>query len=284
MKEYVTACIDGSAISASVCDTAAWASERLEAPLRFIHVLEKPVTPAAEDLSGTIGLGSREHLLEELIALDEQRGKLAIEHGKHMLADARERASELGVEHIDTEQRHGGLLETLTEYEESTRLFIIGRRGEGHSGQMQTIGSQVENVVRAIHTPILVAVDEFHAPENFLIAYDGSETAQNAIERIAGSPLLKNIEGHIVTVGADNEDNRQRLENAAKILSDTGHQIETHLLEGEVIATLEAFQQSHNIQLKAMGAYGHSRIREFFVGSNTSRMIGSSPVPLLLLR
>ena len=284
MKEYVTACIEGSAISASVCDTAAWASARLEAPLRFIHVLEKPVTPAAEDLSGTIGLGSREHLLEELIALDEQRGKLAIEHGKHMLADALERASELGVEHIDTEQRHGGLLETLTEYEESTRLFIIGRRGEGHSGQMQTIGSQVENVVRAIHTPILVAVDEFRAPENFLIAYDGSETAQNAIERIAGSPLLKNIEGHIVTVGVDNEDNRQRLENAAKILSDTGHQIQTHLLEGEVIATLEAFQQSHNIQLKAMGAYGHSRIREFFVGSNTSRMIGSSPVPLLLLR
>ncbi|MEQ9564729.1 MAG: universal stress protein [Pseudomonadales bacterium] len=74
------------------------------------------------------------------------------------------------------------------------------------------------------------------------------------------------------------------MENAALILRDTGHQIETHLLEGEVIATLEAFQQSHNIQLKAIGAYGHSRIREFFVGSNTSKMIGNSPVPLLLLR
>lgn len=284
MKEYVTACIDGSAISASVCDTAAWASERLNAPLKFIHVLEKPVTPGAEDLSGTIGLGSREHLLEELIALDEQRGKLAIEHGKHLLADARERASELGVERIDTEQRHGGLLETLTEYEDSTRLFIIGRQGESHYGKIQTIGSQVESVVRAIHTPILVAVDEFRAPENFLIAYDGSDTAGKAIERVAASPLLKDIEGHIITVGIDNDDNRQRLENATKILRDTGHQIETHLLQGEVTDVLENFQKSHNIQLKVMGAYGHSRIREFFLGSNTSRMIGSSPVPLLLLR
>jgi len=284
MKEYVTACIDGSAISASVCDTAAWASARLGAPLKFIHVLEKPVGPAVEDLSGTIGLGSREHLLEELIALDEQRGKLAIEHGKHILADARERASKLGVEKIDTEQRHGGLLESLTEYEESTRLFIIGRLGAGHDGQLLSIGSQVENLVRGIHTPILVAVDDFLAPENFLIAYDGSETANKAIERVAASPLLKEIDGHIVTVGADNDDNRQRLQSAAKILRDTGHQVETHLLQGEVVPVLENFQKSHNIQLKVMGAYGHSRIREFFVGSNTSKMISSSPVPLLLLR
>tara|TARA_R110002073_G_scaffold95270_2_gene221241 strand:- start:221 stop:1075 length:855 start_codon:yes stop_codon:yes gene_type:complete len=284
MKDTIIACIDGSAISASVCDTGAWASSRLDAPLKFMHVLEKPVGPAAEDLSGSIGLGSREHLLEELVALDEQRGKLAIEHGKHMLDDARTRASEIGIAQIDTEQRHGNLVETLMEYEESTRLFIIGRQGEGHDGQVQSLGSQLESVVRAIHTPILVAVDEFRAPENFLVAYDGSVTADKAIERIAASPLLKNISGHIVTVGADNDDNRQRLENAAKLLRDTGHQVQSHLLQGEVIAVLEKFQQEHDIQLKVMGAYGHTRIREFFLGSNTSQMIVSSPVPLLLLR
>jgi nucleotide-binding universal stress UspA family protein len=105
-----------------------------------------------------------------------------------------------------------------------------------------------------------------------------------AIERIAASPLLKNIEGHIVTVGADNDYNQQRLDNATKLLRDTGHQIQSHLLQGEVIQVLEKFQQDEDIQLKIMGAYGHSRIREFFLGSNTSRMIGSSPVPLLLLR
>lgn len=129
-----------------------------------------------------------------------------------------------------------------------------------------------------------MAVDEFKTPENFLVAYDGSETADKAIERIAASPLLKGIEGHIVMVGIDNEYNRERLNNAAKLLVDTGHQIQSHLLQGEVIDVLEKFQQEQNIQLKIMGAYGHSRIREFFLGSNTTKMIGSSPVPLLLLR
>ena len=36
--------------------------------------------------------------------------------------------------------------------------------------------------------------------------------------------------------------------------------------------------------LIVMGAYGHSRIRQFFVGSHTRNMVSHSKVPLLLLR
>ena len=35
----VIACIDGSRITLAVCDYAAWASRRLDAPLGFLHVL-----------------------------------------------------------------------------------------------------------------------------------------------------------------------------------------------------------------------------------------------------
>lgn len=284
MKNLVTACIDGSAISTSVCDTAAWASQRLSAPLQLLHALEKTTTPAREDLSGAIGLGSREHLLDELVVLDEQRGRLAIEHGKLMLSDARLRVEDAGVDEVTTLQRHGRLLETLTECEETTRLFVLGRLGEDHDIAMQTIGSHIENVVRAIHTPILIAVTEFSEPASFMLAYDGSETADRAIERIANSPLLRGLEAHLVMVAADNEENRQRLVATARLLENNNPDIKAHLLQGEVIDTLKRFQQERNIDLQVMGAYGHSRLREFFVGSNTSRMIGSSSVPLLLLR
>ena len=53
--------------------------------LTLLHVLDKEKYPASADLSGNIGLGSREHLLEELAMLDAQRAKLALEHGQHML-------------------------------------------------------------------------------------------------------------------------------------------------------------------------------------------------------
>ena len=47
---------------------------------------------------------------------------------------------------------------------------------------------------------------------------------------------------------------------------------------------LGAYRDEHAIDLVVTGAYGHSRIREFLVGSTTTRMIRQSKVPLLLLR
>lgn len=49
MKNII-ACIDGSAMSASVCDAAAWASSKLQAPLSLLHVLEKAISPENENL------------------------------------------------------------------------------------------------------------------------------------------------------------------------------------------------------------------------------------------
>lgn len=284
MKTIVTACIDGSAISGAVCDTSAWAAVTLQAPLKFIHVLEKTSRPANEDLSGVIGLGSREHLLDELTALDEKRGKLALEHGKHMLEGAKQRVTQLGVTDVALVQRHDNLLEALTELEPDTRLFVMGRLGLGHDINSLAIGSHLETVIRAIHTPTLVAVGEFQKPDSFLIAYDGSATANAAIERIAKSPLLKNMEGFVVMVGAETEENLKQLEQAARLLTSAGHDVSNHLIEGNIVNALQSFRASHNIGLVVMGAYGHSRIREFFVGSNTSKMISTSPVPILLLR
>ena len=88
MTKNVMACIDGSSSSPIVCDYAAWASVRMSAPLVFLHVLDKSEYPVKSNLSGNIGLGSRETLLKELAELDEKRGKLAMEQGRLMLEAA----------------------------------------------------------------------------------------------------------------------------------------------------------------------------------------------------
>lgn len=283
-KQRITACIDGSAISTAVCDTAAWASAILEAPLTFLHVLEKSLAPAKEDLSGAIGLGSREHLLDELTELDEKRNKVAIEHGKHLLADAVQRAETAGAIDVSSEQRHDQLLDALLASEESTRLYVIGRLGEDHDVNKQVIGSHIESVVRAIHTPILMATGQFSTPSNYMLAYDGSETADKAIDRIANSPLLAKLSGHVVMVGKDTSESQNRLNYACKTLTDNGHQVQSHLLQGDIHGSLMDFQERFNIELKVMGAYGHSRIREFIIGSNTTKMLATSTVPVLILR
>ncbi len=284
MKKFITACIDGSNITSAVCDAAVWASKRLGAPIKFLHILEKPKSPSKDDLSGSIGLGCRENLLDQLIALDEARGKIAKEHGKHLLEEAKQHAKRQGIDQVYVEQRHGEVLAELSAHEEETHLFVIGRSGEGHKNKKVAIGSHVENVTRAVHTPILIAVEKFVVPTNYLLAYDGSKTATKAIERISQSELLSNIPGHVLMVGEQNHDNQQSLSKATELLKQGTHEAQQHLIEGNVLSVLDEFQQERNINLKVMGAYGHSRVREFFLGSTTSKMISSSSVPILVLR
>lgn len=280
----ITACIDGSKISAYVCDAAAWLGKSLDAPVKLLHVLEKTTVPVNDNLSGTIGLGSREHLLEEMTALDEQRSKLALEHGKHMLEDAKQRVQNLGVAEVELKQRHGELLEALAASEPNTRVFVLGKLGEDHEVTSGRIGSHLENIVRAIHTPILVSVGEFKAPESYMIAYDGSPTANEALLKFAESPLLKESAGHLVMVGANNTEHQSQLDSAKNILENHGRSVMAQLIQGSVQDVLKEYRDNNGIGLMVMGAYGHSRLREFFVGSQTSKMIATSPIPLLLLR
>lgn len=280
----IMACIDGSAQAAAVCDCAAWASLQLDAPLTLLHVLDQQQYPAAGNLSGIIGLGSREYLLEELAALDEKRSKLALEEGRMMLDSARQWVITAGIAQPDVRQRHGDLVETLRDLEADIRLLVIGKQGEDSGNDLQLIGSQLESVIRTLHRPILVTPASFSVPTSVMLAFDGSDTSRKGVEMLASSPLFKGIPIHLVMVGDDNGEHRALLDSARDALVSAGFDVHIALRSGEVEPALHAYQAEHQIGLLVMGAYGHSRIRQFLVGSTTTRMIRSTTTPLLLLR
>ena len=280
----IMACIDGSAQAAAVCDCAAWASRQLDAPLTLLHVLDQQQYPAAGNLSGIIGLGSREYLLEELAALDEKRSKLALEEGRMMLASARQRVITAGIAQPDVRQRHGDLVETLRDLEADIRLLVIGKQGEDSGNDLQLIGSQLESVIRTLHRPILVTPASFSVPTSVMLAFDGSDTSRKGVEMLASSPLFKGIPIHLVMVGGDDGEHRALLDSARDALVSAGFDVHIALRSGEVEPALHAYQAEHRIGLLVMGAYGHSLIRQFLVGSTTTRMIRSTTTPLLLLR
>lgn len=277
----VIACIDGSSVSTAVSDYAAWASLRLEAPLVLLHVLEKPVAPVKSNLAGNIGLGSRESLLEELAALDEKRGKLALEQGRLMLEAARERAMADGVAEPLSRQRHGSLVDTLVEMEEETRLLVLGKHDDKLGNH---IGSRVETVVRMMHRPILVTPEVSRMPERVMVAFDGSATTCKGVEMVAGSPLFRGLPCHVVMVGEQSDGNREQLAWAQETLKCAGFEAPAALVEGEVERVLCDYRAEHGIDMVIMGAYGHSVIRRFLVGSTTTSVIQNAMVPVLLLR
>lgn len=277
----VIACIDGTHISQAVCDYAVWASLRFDTPLEFLHVLDKSEYPTESNLSGNIGLGSREALLDELTELDERRGKLALKQGKLVLEAARERAISQGIANPGSLQRHGNLVETLIEKEPDIRLLVLGKHDDHLS---EHIGSRLENVVRTLHRPILITTASFKAPERFMIAFDGSPTTRKGVEMVASSPLFKGLPCHLVMVGTSSDSARAQLDWAKTTLEQAGFATEAAILDGEVEKALCDYRANHNIDLLVMGAYGHSVIRRFLVGSTTTNVIRNASVPVLLLR
>jgi len=279
----VIACIDGTQASDSVCDYAAWVASRLEAPLTLLHVLDKSRYPVENDLSGKLGVDARKHLLSELAELDTRRNKLALEQGELMLEDARVRAVAGGVAEPVLRQRHGHLIESLVELEADTQLLVIGKHDEEHSDR-SLVADNIERLVRTLHRPILIAKGEFKAPQVVMLAFDSSETTRKSVEMFAASPLFRGLSCHLVSVSKDRQTLSKDLEWAEKTIRDAGHELECAVLDGEIEPALHQYQQEHGVDMVLMGAYGHSRLREFFVGSTTNNMIRNATVPHLLLR
>ncbi|MCP1727414.1 nucleotide-binding universal stress UspA family protein [Natronospira proteinivora] len=282
--KHIFACIDGSPSSEAVCDAGAWVSQRVGRKLILLHVLDKKVFPTRTDLSGNLGVDTRDHLLDELAELDARRSKLALEAGKRQLQVAVARVKTKGVDSPETLQRHGHFVESLAELQEDTRLLVLGRQGEAHDSG-EGIGSNLENVIRTLSCRILITPPDFIPPKKVLLAYDASPTAKKVLYIVSRSPLFKGIPIHLLIVGESSEEKQRLLDEAREQLEKEGHAgVITALKPGEVEETMLGYLADEELDMIIMGAYGHSRIRQFLVGSTTTNLLRKSPVPILLMR
>ena len=283
MNKIIT-CLDGSAFSNAVCSAGIWAANKLSKPLLLLHAIEKENVAAAEDLSGAIGLGARSSLLKEMAALDEQRSKVALEMGKEMLANAQTIAEQQGCAQIEQTQRHSDIVEAICDLESDARLIVIGRSGQGNKPDFNAIGSHIEQVIRQVHTPVLIAYKDFSAPKSFMLAYDGRETADKAVKRIIEGGLLHGMTCHLVTVKNKQSGLMEKFKATEKMLRDSGFDVKASFLEDAIFAGLMDYKTNNEVDMLVMGAFSHSKLAQAFLGSNTLKMIENTHLPMLILR
>ena len=284
-NQKVLACIDGSTLSESACDYASWIATRVDAPLKLLNTIDHHhEMSATSDLSGNLGVDGRDHLLEEMTSQEQQESKGRIKQGKAILQMAKERVINDGISDPETCLQHGSLIDALTEFEESIRVLVIGARGKVHEDQPHQIGAKLESMIRSLHRPILVAYEAFQTPKQIMIAYDGSETADKAVDIVADSPLYKGLVCHLVHVDKKGMGDSP-LENAAnKLRAAGGLEIIEANLQGKPEEKLCEYQINQNIDMTIMGSFSHTRIHDLILGSFTVKMLLNTSTPLLLLR
>lgn len=282
--QKIVALVDGSIYSASVCDHAVWISQRTGAPVEVLHVLGRREAPAKADLSGSIALGARTALLQELAELDAQRAKLISHRGRAILEDARAILEKAGVSEVTTRLRQGDVVETIAEVEKDARVIMVGKRGEAADFAKGHLGSNLERIIRASQKPVFVASRAFKPISKVLVAYDGGTSAMKAVDHIARSPLFQGLQIHVVTVGTATAEVKKGLEDAKALLKAAGLEAATSVITGQPETALAKMVDEAQFDMLVMGAYGHSRIRSLIIGSTTTAMIRSCKVPVVLIR
>lgn len=284
-ENKVLACVDQSHFADYVADYAVWAARRMEAPLEFLHIIDRHQEMATgNDHSGAIGFDAQETLLNELSNQDESCSKAARERGRIFLNRLRERAIKSGVESPDIRQRYGVLEETLVEQEDGVRLFVLGRRGESAEATQRDLGRNVERVVRALSKPILAVTEGFTEPRRVLIAFDGGIVTRRGVEMVAASPLFRGLPVHLLMSGKESQDGPKQLEWAKTTLEATNFDVSPSLIPGDAERIIAKAVDEQGIDMLIMGAYSHSPLRSLLFGSKTSDLLRSAKVPTLLLR
>jgi nucleotide-binding universal stress UspA family protein len=257
----------------------------MSVPLELLHIIDQhPETATSQDHSGSIGIDSQEQLLSVLTEEDAVKNKMAREVGRVLLTRLRERTRAFSIEASDIRQRHGNLVETLSEQEQDVRLFVLGRRGESADRMQRDLGHNVEMVVRSLHKPILTITEGFTEPQHICIAFDGGLVTRKGIEMVAASPLFEGLTVHVLMSGRETKESSKRLNWAKTKLEQANFDAPAHLIPGDAESVIATFVQDNNIDMLIMGAYSHSPLRSWLFGSKTADVLRLAKIPTLLLR
>jgi nucleotide-binding universal stress UspA family protein len=282
---HLLVCTDGSLYAPSVYQHSAWAAARMSASIKVLHVLD-PHREVAQggDLTGAIGFNATAELTEEIVKLEEAQARVARLKGKAILEDAVVQLAAAGITSVETLQRHGTLVETLEELEPAGDLVVLGKRGEHCDFAKGHLGGELQRVIRTSVRPVLVASRAFKPIERFLIAYDGGPSVLKAVDFVLTNPLLKGLHCHLLRAGKVDDNARYYLEETAEKLRQADFHVTVAAEAGPPEEIIAGVVKSAAIDLLVMGAYGHSPIRQFILGSTTTTMVRTCQIPLLMFR
>jgi nucleotide-binding universal stress UspA family protein len=270
--------IDGSSHSTVALQHALPFARRFEARLTALHVIDAKIleAPYLTDLAGMTGAVPFPGLLSEVRQSLERRGRQILEEFRDTCAEAGVEAQTL----LETGIIHDVIAHTAMSHD----LICMGRKSGSPAWVGHLLGSTLENTLRRVHVPVLLAGEEYREPRRILAAYDGSLFA-NAALRVA-IPLIEAFGGECTLLAvAPHEDQAvPLLEDARKLLD--AHKIRFGQLcrAGDPREQIVTAARETGADLVVMGAFGHGRLHQVLLGSTTDAVMRTCPLPLLIAR
>jgi nucleotide-binding universal stress UspA family protein len=199
---------------------------------------------------------------------------------RRLAAAARERGVECA-----TETTRGVADDAIVERGKQADVIVLGRDGEHAGFRTALIGSTVDGVLRKTSKPAFVVPPSAELSGPVLLAFDGSPgsriAARLAVE-IAGR-LGETI--HVFVDSKDKGRSAARFDEVRRLLGAPNVPVrEAASTLGKPDDKIVDAAKEAGAGMIVMGAFGRSRIHEYFLGSNSAAVVRSSPIAVLLAR
>ena len=275
-------CTDGSNYSQECCHYGSWLAKKTGAAVEVLYVtdLRQFEIPAVVDLSGSLGIQPYEGMITQLKEMEEHKSGFVRDSAMKIFES--EGLSDRTKFYHET----GLLVDSIEEYADRADMVLMGKRGENANFATEYLGSSLERVIRALKKPCLVTSRKFRPITRALIAYDGGKSSHEVLEFIRQSEFFRSLNLHLVVVDEKHSEDQTtaRLREAEKVLKDSGLSPECQVLNGMVETAIADYVEQAEVDLLIAGAYGHSRIRKFFIGSTTTELLRRCRIPVLCYR
>ena len=279
MSGFVLCCVDGENFNEAICDYGVFISNSAKLPLRFLNIVEHNNNVQELDLSGNIALGAKDNLLEKLSNDEEQSSKQTIQTSRKLLQNLENRAKERIQTDVSISLLHGEVVQSLIDLKQEIKITLLGI----NSSNQTKIGDNIKEIIREIHKPVLLINQEFTQPKKILIAYNGSNESKEILKIVASNPLFGNVQRTIINIDKNQAMSEKLLQEAQEIFTAQKITVRTQSLQIDKKEIINYFNEN-NFDMLVMGAYSHSRLKEFVFGSFTSYVLENLHKPILLFR
>lgn len=177
--------------------------------------------------------------------------------------------------------RNGELTEGLAERRAGADLVVIGWRGAAADFATLRLGSNLERILRAAARPALIAARALRDPARAPIAFDGRPQSLKLVDHASCPPPFAGLPTTLPTAGEPCARLRGPTDAALAKLRAGGVAVEARVEPGRADAAIPAVVDREGIDLVAMGAYCHSRLRTRVIGSTAVEVKRGCKTPLL---
>ena len=180
--------------------------------------------------------------------------------------------------------KEGVISKEIVESAKRCNMISMGMAGEHAFWRDAFLGSNLESVVRQTHKPVLVTPEKYKKITKILVAYDASSFSTKALTAGADIAEQMKIPLTVITVSDDKKAGEDILSQADETLKDCKITYDKALKDGETVGAILEHCKEGSYDLLAMGAYGHSKIRELIIGNTTVQIMRKVNCAVLLCR